>query len=338
MADVYADTVLLNARAFINENQNKKFELRPAKNMVIDAFLRNREFTVPNLAAIKQATTQTTQFEYMKSLAFTIGTAKSNTPSGQKSGSGITSLVWATKTFVIDLPTKQYHGNEVSRDMGFAFSLWNAEKTFWSTMATAGLTYLAANKSTVNSGDGNDGTLGTGTMTIANADKEQFYGIVDGHMYLNNYAGPYIDIYSSYWQKYVRHYQNQGAANDENLQYQFGNFMFHPSNNLSAGTGNLAKHYIIPDGGIVMLDWNELANRNGQKMAAVELTTVPSLFFPGIEFDLMIKESLGDTTADGGTVQDITLTFEFSLNYSFATQPFTESGRTAIHEYVITSA
>jgi hypothetical protein len=338
MANVYGDTVLLEARAFLNSDQNKKFELRKTKNMVVDAFLRNRDFTVPNLAAIKEATTQTTAFEYMKTLAFTVNSAKSNTPSGEKSGSGKTSLSWATKTFVIDLPTKQYHGNDVSRAMGFAYSLWNGEKTFWNTMATTLLAYLNTNKTTVNAGDGYDGALSAGTMSIDNANADQFYGIVDGHMYLNNFTGPYIDIYSSYWQKYVRHYQAQGSGNDENLSYQFGNFLFHPSNSLSPASGQLAKHYIIPEGGVVMLDWNEKANREGQKMAAVELTTIPSLFFPGITFDVMIKESLGDTSSDGGTVQDITLTYEFALNYALATQPFTTSGQTAIHEYVITSA
>lgn len=338
MADVYADTALLEARAFISEDQNKKFELRKTKNMVVDAFLRNRDFTVPNLAAIKQATTQATYFEYMKSGTFTVNAAKSNTPSGEKSGSGKTALTWATKTFVVDLPTKQYLGNEVSRAKGFAYSLWNGEKSFWNTMATTLLAYLNTNKSTVNAGDGYDGTLAAGTMTVANASADQFYNIVTGHMYLNNFDGPFIDIYSSYWQKYVRHFQNQGAGNDENLSYQFGGYMFHPANSLAPGAGNLAKHYVVPEGGIVMLDWNEVPNRNGQKMAAVELTTVPSLFFPDVSFDVMIKESLGDTSADGGTVQDITLTYEFALNYSLATQPFTTAGQTAIHEYVITSA
>jgi len=338
MADVYADTALLEARAFINEDQNKKFELRKTKNMVVEAFLRNRNFTVPNLAEIKNATTQATYFEYMKSHTFTVNTAKSNTPSGEKSGSGKTALSWSTKTFVVNLPTKQYHGNEVSRAMGFAYSLWNGEKSFWNTMAATLVAYLNTNKTTVNAGDTYDGTLASGTMSISNANAEQFYNIVNGHMFLNNFDGPYIDIYSSYWQKYVRHYQNQGAGNDENLAYQFGEFLFHPANSLTPGEGNLAKHYVIPEGGIVMLDWNEKSNRNNDKMAAVELTTVPSLFFPDVTFDVMIKESLGDTSDDGGTLQDITLTYEFALNYALATQPFTTSGQTAIHEYVITSA
>lgn len=338
MADVYADTVLLNARAFINENQNKGFELRRTKNMVVEAFLRNREFTVPNLADIKKATTQTTQFMYMKSKDFTIGSAKSNTPSGEKSGSGITSLSWSTKTFIVDLPTKQYLGNEVSRDKGYAFSIYNGEKTFWNTMATTLLAYLNSNKSTVNSGDGYDGTLAAGTMTVPYSEADQFYNILQGHMDLNSFNGPFMDICSSYWTKYVRHFAAQGAGNDENLSYQFGNFLVHPANSLAAGTGNSSKHYIVPEGGIVMLDWNELPNRNGQKMAAYELMTYESMFFPGIFFDVMVKESIGDTSSDGGTVQDFTLTVEFALNYALATQPFTESGRTAIYEYVVPSA
>lgn len=338
MADVYADTVLQNARAFINENQNKGFELRKTKNMVVEAFLRNRDFTVPNLADIRKATTQTAQFEYMKSKTFTINAAKSNTPSGEKSGSGITSLSWATKTFVVDLPTKQYLGNEVSKQKGYAFSLYNGEKSFWNAFATTLVTYLGANKSTVNSGDGYDGNLATGTMTVAASEADQFYNVLQGHMDLNSFNAPFIDICSAYWTKYVRHYAAQGAGNDENLSYQFGNFIIHPANSLAAGTGNSSKHYIVPEGGIVLIDWNEIPNRMGQKMAAVELGTYESMFYPGLYFDLMVKESLGSTGADGGDVQDITLTLEFALTYALATQPFTEAGRTAIMEYVVTSA
>jgi len=84
MANVYADTVLLAARAWIKEQDNKAFELRPVVSNIIEAYLLDREYTIPNLAAIKAATTQTTTAMYFKDKTFTIGTAKSNTLSGQQ--------------------------------------------------------------------------------------------------------------------------------------------------------------------------------------------------------------------------------------------------------------
>lgn len=336
MANVYADTVLLAARSWIKEQNNKMFELRPVMSNIIEAFMLDREYTIPNLAAIKAATTQTTTAMYYKSKDFTIGTAKTNTPSGEKSGTGTLDLSWSTKTFVIDLPRKQYDGNEVTQAKGYAMSLYNAEKTFWSNFESVLLAYLVANLSTVNDGDGYGGTFTTNDMSIANADVDEFYNIVSPQMQLNDFPQDYLDIHDTYWLRWSRLYAAQGAGNSTNLSFQFGGFQTFASNKILPASSDLSTHYIIPKGGIALLDWNEPANREGTgNHANGYLTTYQSLFFPELTFDVFVKESWGDTSDDGGTVQDPTLTLEFALNYALAKQPFTESGLTPIFKYTV---
>ncbi len=338
MADVYSATVLQDARAWIKDEDNKSFELRPVKTYILPAFLRDRQFTVPNLAEIKAATTQATKAMYFTDKDFTINSSKSNTPSGEKSGTAITTLNWATKGFAIDLPSKQYDGNEVARMKGFAMSLYIAEKTFWAAFDETLLAYLVANKTTVNDAEGG-GAESSGDFIINYAERDEFYNILDAHMAMNDFDGETLDIHDTYWKKFVRHYSNQGNANSTNLSYQFTGFTTYSSNKISNGTGVLSTHYIIPSNGVAILDWNEPANKRGDKLNdGSYLGTYQSLFYPEITFDLFVKSAWGDTSSDGGTVQDLTETFEFSLNYSLTTQPFTESGRTAIHKYTVASS
>lgn len=337
MADVYNSTVLQAARAWLKENNNKKFELRPVNTNIMSAFLRDREFTIPALSDIKKATTQTTTTMYFKKKDFTINTSKSNTPSGEKSGTGSVNLTWAKAGFTIDLPSKQYDGNEVARTQGFAMSLFNAERTFWSSFDETLLAYLVSNKTTVTSASGG-GTASSGDFEVLFADVDEFYGVVDAHMSQNDYDGEYLDIHDTYWKKYARHYAAQGAANATNLTYQFDGFTTYSSNKIINASGDLSTHYIVPAGGIAILDWNEPANRRGDMGANGYLGTYQSMFYPEITFDLFVKEAWGDTSSDGGTVQDFTETYEFTMNYSINTQPFTESGRSAIHKYTIASS
>lgn len=334
MANVYASTVLQAARAWIKENNNKKFELRPVNTNIIEAFLRDREFTMPQLAQIKAATTQTTTAMYFTKKDFTINTSKTNTPSGEKSGTSSVNLTWATSGFAIDLPSKQYDGNEVARAQGFGMSLYNAERTFWSNFDSVLLAYLVANKTGVTSASGG-GTASNGDFAILNAEADEFYGVVDAHMAQNDYNGEYMDVHDTYWKKWARSYAAQGAANSYNLSYQFDGFTTYSSNKIINASGDMSTHYVMPVGAVAMLDWNEPANRRGDKGANGYLATYQSMFFPEITFDLFVTEKWGDTSSDGGTVQDFTLTYEMSLNYSLNTQPFTETDRTAIHKYTI---
>lgn len=335
MADVYSATVLQDARAWLKDESNKKFELRPVKTFILPAFLRDRDFTIPDLGDIKEATTQATKSMYFTKKDFTINTSKSNTPSGEKSGTAITELTWAVKGFTVDLPSKQYDGNEVARAKGFAMSLYNAEKTFWSEFDDTLLAYLIANQTTVNDAEGGGSESG-GVFTINYAERDEFYNILDAHMEMNDFGGEILDIHDTYWKKFVRHYAHQGEANSTNLSYQFNGFTTYSSNKILPGTGYLSTHYVVPQYGVAIVDWNEPANRRGDNLGdGSYLGTYGSLFYPELTFDLFVKTAWGDTSSDGGSVQDKTETFEFSLNYSLVTQPFTESGRTAIMKYVV---
>lgn len=337
---LYANTIIQEARSMLTVPDQKKFELRPVMSKVTEAFLKYRNQSIVNLEAIKQANQQVTKVIYNKNKTFTINSSRSNTPSGEQSGTGIDTVSWSEKNFVVKYNEKVFQNNEVDAMYAFAVNRWNGEKSFWENLDENVLVaFLEANKSTVNDGDGNDGTLDAGNMVIGASDVDLFYNILMGHMALNDFEMPFQDIHSTYWKTKQAFYANQGVANQENLAFQFDGFDFFPSNKVTpASSAYLSKHYVVPTGGIAMLTWNNPMNRSGKRHENGLLFTEESLFYPGLFFDVFAYESWTDTSSGGsgeitGDIQDPTINYEYTLHYANWTHPFTESGMSAIFRY-----
>lgn len=337
-ADVYADTVLQQARAFIKADNNKKFQLRPQFTNIIEVFKRDREFTMPGLSEIRQATTQTTKAMYLKKKTFTVGSAKSCSPSGEQSGSGIVELTWATKPVVIQMNWKQFAGNEVAMATAFANELYNAEVSLWESVDNALLTYLEANKSGVNNGQSGTFDSTNDIMSISYANKDYFYNLVTADMKLNNYSPTYFDVYNTMWDASIRKYINQGAGNSTNTEFQFAGFEFSASNLVSApvniGTHMFDSiHYIVPSGGVAILDWNDPLNRAGKVSGEKSWGLYQSMLHPEFNLDLYKVTGCSDTSSSGGGTQDYTETYELSFNYALAKQPVPTADETPIYKY-----
>jgi hypothetical protein len=337
---LYANTTTLEARSLLTVENQKKFELRPVLSRVAEPFIRSANAAIVNLAQIKKAVQQTTKVIYHKNKAFTINSSRSNTPTGEQSGTGISTITWYEKNFRVTDSSKLFQNNDVDRMTALAVNLWNGEKSFWESLDENVLVaFLDSNKSTVNDGHTYDGTLASGVMTIKADDVDKFYNIVAGHMGLNDFEAPFMDIHSMYWKSKQQYYAAQGAGNNTNLAFQFGGFEHFPSNKITPTAGNyISKHYIVPVGGIAMVTWNNPDNRSGVQHANARLFTVESLFYPGIYFDVFAYDTWGDTSSGGsgeitGDLQDATTCYEYCLHYANWTHPFTESGQTAIFRY-----
>lgn len=340
-ADVYSDTVLQAARAFIKDEANKKFQLRPTFTNLLGIFEKDRDYSIPNLAALRMADTQTTTAMYLKKKTFTVGTAKDCAPSGEQSGSAKVDLTWATKNVVIKTNWKQHAGNEVSMARAFANDLYNAEVSLWTSVDSALLTYLEANKSGVN--DGTSGTFNStyDLMEITNTNSQYLYNLVTADMQMNDYNPEFLEAHDTMWTAQQRKYINQGAGNSTNTQFQFAGFEFFPSNLIIPGViggGTYTSiHYYIPTGGVAILDWNDPLNRAGKVIGDKAWGTYQSLIHPGFTFDLLKTTACADTSADGGGTQDYVETWELSLNYALAKQPVPTADETPIFKYGVLS-
>jgi hypothetical protein len=336
--NVYADTVLQEARAFIKDESNKKFQLKPEFTKAIELFVKDREFTLPNLAELRSATTRATKALYLKKKQFTVGTGKSCTPTGETSGSAAVTLSWANRNVKLVTNYKQFAGNEVAQARALANDLYNAEVSLWTAVDQILVDYLEANKSGVNAGGSGTFNATDDIMEVAKARENFFYNLVTADMLKNNYNPEYLELHDTMWTAAQRQYVNQGGGNSVNTAFQFAGFEFFPSNLLTPDSGFDSVHYVVPTGGVAILDWNDPLNRSNAVSGEKAWTTMQSILRPEFTFDVFKVTSCADTTSVGGGTQDLTETWEISLNFATAVQPVATTDETPIFKYGIKSA
>ncbi len=327
----YASSVLLAARAKQQEKYANKFIGRPVNSFLMDLFMKDRDITIPNLADIRKATTQTTTILYPTKTAYTVNSAKSCSPTGEQGDSGSVNLTWYTKQVEVITSAKRHQGNEYSMMEALAWELLKAEQALWkdsaSSMEAALLAYLEANRSQVNAASSGGHNTWDGTnynMDVAYANINQFYNFLMDEMALNNFNGQLLEAYNTGWGASIRNQANQGQQNATNTAFQFINpfdVLGYASNYIVPSTADNSTHYIIPQGGVCLLDWNDPLNREGKVSGDLEWGLYESRFFPGLMLDLFTKTACADTSGSGGGTQDFTHTFELSFNYAIAKQP-----------------
>jgi len=340
-ANAYSSTILQNVRAFISDPVNK-FELRSQNYGGISAFLKKREYTIPALEDIRQSQNQTAQAMYMKSKSFTVGSARSCTPSGETSGSGIVSLSWDTLSDAAEFPYEVFGNNEVTLMKAMANDFYNMEVSILDSLETAIIAYCEANKTGVNALSGLTNAQntwiggGVDTVQVANANINRFYNLARADMKSNNYKGEIMEIHDVQWTAEQAYYQAQGDANSANTAFQFFNFDSHYSNAITPSGYNNHIMYLIPTGGSALLDWTRPLNRESRPMENGERwTTYDSLFFPGLRYHLFEKTGCDDSTASGGSTQDKVTTMELSLDYSLVKAPLSTANETPIFKYAV---
>lgn len=335
----YASSVLLAARLIQQEKYSRKFEGRPVNSYLVDMLMKDRDITIPMLSEIRESTTQTTTILYPTKTAYTVNSAKSCSPTGEQGDSGSVNLTWATKQVEVIISEKRHKGNEIKMAQALAWELLMAEQAIWkdsaSSVEAAIYAYLEANRTQVAASTGTNGTWDATNFNYdyALANINDFYNLLVDDLALNNYSGEMNEAFNTSWGSKIRYQANQGEANATNLAYQYNmpvNFMGYASNYIANASGDGSTHYIIPQGGVAILDWNDPLNRENAKTGDSEWSLYESRFIPGVMLDMFHKVSCSDTSGSGGGTQDLVHVFELSYNYAIAKQPLSTANATPI--------
>lgn len=341
----YASTVLLEARALMTEENNKKFELRPNMTNIVGAFMKYTDQAIINLKQLKQATTQSTVLKYIKNVALTPGSSKSCTPSGTSGDSGTLTPSWLLKNFVAKVAAKPHDNNMISMAEALRTNLLNKEFQFWfgaSGIDAALAALLNTNRTQVNA----ISATGVGHNTwdavnyivqVAKADVNRFYNYMKAEMMTNNYGGSLQEIHNTIWTSDRAYYMNQGGANSSNTGFQFDGVETTASNLLVPDTYYMSKHFIVPTGSLGFVTWNEMLNREGKTVGEKTWGLYESQVFPGVLFDMFAYETCEDTTSIGGAPQDAVVNIELSLNYYPFIMPLSNTNETPIFKYGVLS-
>jgi hypothetical protein len=347
----FALSALLEARVLMQDRVQREFNQRQQLSQIFKAFMAGQPYVTgmngESLEALKQATTQATSIKYLTRLTSTITTAKTCTPNGDFGDSGKVDLTWAPLVATQKFRFKTMAGNEYAFEMEMANRMFQMERDIFfgaSGLESVMLAYLEAQRTQVNAlSAGGFVNTWNGTpafkVDVALATKPRFYNQLMVDMAANNYNTMYFDIHNTGWLAEIANYRNQGGANATNTQYQFENQEFFPGmiscpTNLIVPSGYAEhRHYIVPEGGVAALFWNDPLNRANKQSADKIWTTQESMLMPGVVFDVFIKESCADTTNQGGSTQDLVVDMEFAINYSLTKQPLDTANETPIFKY-----
>lgn len=273
----------------------------------------------------------------IKQGALTVKNQRSCDISAYENETALITVNWTTLVVDISMVKAQYAKNEITYLQDLNKKLQLVVEAFTKTMETAIYAKLEANKAD----NYNSGLVGTGKKypLVGDAlqvypDKQQlFFNDLEVIMQEDDYNQRKLYVLgSTALQSPVRHWMNQGQANNTNLQYQFAGKMFRFSNRIPAGTGNVASGFFMPDGAIAML--TRVAIDSAMKNKAGDGTIWDTTMLDGFPFEVgyMYKSKCDDMSALNGTgMEHLKATmveqWQFSIDFGLVTPYLSDANR-----------
>ena len=330
----YQPSVLLAAIGIITDRFNAH-EMRPGYFGATDAFLKYRDFSVPNLADIRKSPQRTTTVKYLTRTAQAAVAARSCTVTAALGDSATADISWVTKGFTLYQSAKLFDNNYYSAQQAFANDLYNGMLDAHEDLETAAVAYLEANKTGVNGGAAWMGTFDTvnDIFNVAVADKTRYYNYLKTVMRENKYRGELNVIQNVAASAVMWEQMAQGMANAANQQYQYRDLNFIDSNYVTTASDYLINSYVVPANSISLLDWIPPMNVVGRKEGSYEWTTMGDIFGLPITWSVFKTTECANTTGIGGDSQDLVTKYEVTCDFGFVKAPITTASETVIYKF-----
>jgi hypothetical protein len=282
-------TKLLEARGKIEDAMSGKLN---ANNLRIpyfgaaEALLKGGPMLIKDMVAQKKSDEQPIKLPVFNRVA--PGTETLRKCSGTGTGStAYVQPVFQGITEDFSLSDLEQAGNEVGRDLAFAYLLSQKARNIYARLDTIGLGFLEANKATVNRGTYFDTTLANAKRVPYEYRDELFAGI-EAEMRDNTFYGS-ADIVAGNNMKAV--YDNlmaQGSNNGTNKQYQLGNFNPYFTS-VPKGPGVFDTAYAFEAGTAGMFTWLRPLFRKGRDIGTDVWMTMKLPALPGMSEGLEVE-------------------------------------------------
>lgn len=287
------------------------------------------------------------QIPVMKQGNLTVKNHRSCTIGDYENESTLVNVAWATLVTDFSMMKAQHHKNEVSYLQDFNKKMMLVQHAFASFIENAIYAKLDADKSEIyNStlvGGAGKYPLVANTMQVATADQEYFFNDVDVIMNQDNFWSPdWLVLGSTPLMSPVRHYLNQGASNDERLDYQFGPYAFRFSNQVVDGAGKKASGFIMPYGSIGLLTRVNVDAKMNNKASDGTMWETAFLDTLGFEVGVMYKSKCDDKSDVTGLehleatmVENFQFSIDFALLTPYNSDSTTKAGSIKKFEFVL---
>lgn len=193
----------------------------------------------------------------------TITNARTCTISDFENSSALVTVTFVTYQWGFTMVPAQYANNEIAYQQDLERKMIKAGKSLAQTLDTSAVAKLEADKTQIM----NSALIGVGAkygalvgdaIQVSSANTNFFFNDASTIMMEDDFSGRYNVIGSQSLRSIVNLYVNQGNANSQNSEFQFGAFDFGYSNRVSVDTagGKNSTSYVMPKGTLATFNRN----------------------------------------------------------------------------------
>jgi len=338
-----ATTKLDEYRQTVEQSGVDLWENRFSNYGAFGTYLKDTPNLIPGGAefiANRKGEDRTASFTVIQRESFSADSSRSCTAGTQDSTSAYVTPSWTTWKYPIMVVPSQYENNNVSLQADFNHKMETLERTILYDLDTAAVTSLEANISAVNNASGNPYNFASSVSAVPLSGNDYFLNELTSQLMHNDLPPDQMNIIASpRFASYVDRYVNQGKANDENRQFQFGGKSFAYSNQLTVATSDRDTVYVAPPASLGFLSWIDPDARMGHQSGDGKEWFTQPLPKVGITAGVLYQSTCADKSAlQGGLEATLTESYSFSFDYMFTTAynstPSTNPG--TIFKYTLT--
>ncbi len=341
----YATSVLAKGQAIVTQ-RNQAPEQRRKIPTVMELALKNQEYSIPNAVELRKSDKRPVEIYYQTKVAQQSTTTKAYNHTGTYGDSGKVELVYVTHVETFSLPRKIAQNNVLTYQNMFNNLYEEKWRNIRNRHDTSALAFLIANRmqlaasvvnpqiASANPGTWNDTNY---ALEIDQTKRSRFIQMVKSFMAALYFTGEY-DIVSDLQSAAEFEFQmNQGAGNQANTSFQFGNAVISTTQDAVSSDYALGAVLAMPRRSFAGMYWNDALNKSGSvnsgETEVGTLGTQRDPFGSGAVADVSMYTQRADTSANttGGSTQDVVDQWELALTIAYALPPLALTGDSVVH-------
>ena len=343
----YVASALAKAQAKVTQQWGAS-ELRVITPSVVGLALKNKDIAIPAPEQLRVHENRVVDINYFTKRAAGAGTAKAAAHTGSKGDSAKVNLTYITHVETFSVNAKLANNNIFAYEEILANELKQAWDNLLARHNTSAVDFLETNRMQLGAAALADAIAASGagawedtnkTLEMSVADKDLRLQKAESFLAARYFTGMYDAVVDLQTWGDMMYLINQGAGNNQNLSYQFGNTTMVQSQKALTANYTKGAFYLMPKAGFAGICWNDKLNReNYQKDATIGLfTTMADPYGLGAVADLSVYSGRVDSSADttGGSLQDVKDEYELTLTIAYASAPLSTANDSVIHQIAL---
>lgn len=338
----YTTANLVKAQAIVTDLYQRA-ELRFRDPITFKKLLSWGPVFFPDYNSLRTREDRSIEVNYTTRSSRALGAARAHNHAGAKGDSGIITPAWATKTDKFYYSLKQADASVYSPEQLAMNELKNVIANFANGMEAVAAAYLFNQRSQVNAVTikGSFNAVNNAYEIVKATDGKQAMQITESVMDALEYQGLGYTIFcnSIAWADF-KFAAAQGAANSENLAFQYQGYEFVKTLGFDAYAAALgyseAFWIVVPNGMVGAMPWIPKQNREGNS-DFWPLSRYGSFINPvdGVTYAVHEFAAAADEFINNGQVQDVKVEVEYSHDIAIEHAPLSTANDAPIQAFAL---